>query len=138
MAEYIQKVAKKDDNLDRNKSILQETIDDDQLMEFETANLRRTKADTIVENAVIKKSRLYPDKFIAKLKGTGNIIKYDGGSDEVEQVNPNDVNYQIYKKNVEHDFVDVRIYGFRPNDTNDKLLLMAKFAFDKELFVCKK
>ena len=42
------------------------------------------------------------------------------------------------RKNVEHDFVDVRTYGFRPNDTNDKLLLMAKFAFDKELFVCKK
>ncbi|CAG2205172.1 unnamed protein product [Mytilus edulis] len=73
-----------------------------------------------------------------QFEGTGDIIKYDRGSDEVEQVNPNDVDYQIYKKNVEHDFVDVRTYGFRPNDTNDKLLLMAKFAFDKELFVCKK
>ena len=56
MAEYIQKGSKVDASPNRNKSILQDTvnIDDNQLMENETVNLQSAKTNPIVENCELK------------------------------------------------------------------------------------
>ncbi|CAG2257559.1 unnamed protein product [Mytilus edulis] len=94
--------------------------------------------DDVISKVVIKKSRLLPDKLIAKLKGTGKIIRYDRELDNTIEVCSIDDDYHTFKKNVEQDFGDVRDYEFRPDDTDEKVELMARFAFDNELFTLVK